>query len=206
MINKDGYHNLGNVSGTFTMTRSKFNYCRIILLTSLFWVLVDAFLILYLTDCSSYKQQYYQAAQQGDSNINNINNHHGVRLVGDEEQKEMNNIDVNLNDYDENMKNRNDRLLNVHKIKQRNKAKTSSTPKDDGKQNFLNKIKQWFREDSANEPTNPPDWPGENGRAVVIPDNLKEESKKRFKENQFNIVASDIMALNRSVPDQRSDA
>ena len=52
--------------------------------------------------------------------------------------------------------------------------------------------------------TNPSNWPGEGGRAVVIPNHLREESKKRFKENQFNIVASDLMALNRSINDQRS--
>lgn len=52
--------------------------------------------------------------------------------------------------------------------------------------------------------TNPPNWHGEGGRAVVIPNELKEESKKRFLENQFNILASDLMALNRSIKDQRS--
>ena len=74
------------------------------------------------------------------------------------------------------------------------------------KQGFLNKIKDWFKEDHSAEPTNPPFWPGENGRGVTIPDKLKKESEKRFKENQFNIVASDLIALNRSVPDQRSEA
>lgn len=54
------------------------------------------------------------------------------------------------------------------------------------------------------EATNPPSWHGEGGRAVVIPDNLQAESKKRFAENQFNILASDLIALNRSIKDQRS--
>lgn len=52
--------------------------------------------------------------------------------------------------------------------------------------------------------TNPSNWPGEKGHAVAIPDQLKEESKRRFSENQFNILASDLMALNRSIRDQRS--
>lgn len=39
---------------------------------------------------------------------------------------------------------------------------------------------------------------------MVIPSNLQAESKKRFGENQFNIIASDLMALNRSIRDQRS--
>lgn len=51
---------------------------------------------------------------------------------------------------------------------------------------------------------NPSHWPGESGRAVAIPSQLKEDAKTRFKENQFNIVASDLMALNRSINDQRS--
>jgi hypothetical protein len=54
------------------------------------------------------------------------------------------------------------------------------------------------------EGSNPSKWPGEGGRGVVIPNDLKEEAKKRFKENQFNIVASDLIALNRSINDQRS--
>jgi polypeptide N-acetylgalactosaminyltransferase len=69
----------------------------------------------------------------------------------------------------------------------------------------MNRLKQWFKED-GDQPTNPSDWPGEGGRAVIIPENLKEEVKRRFPENQFNIVASDLMALNRSVPDQRSSS
>lgn len=51
---------------------------------------------------------------------------------------------------------------------------------------------------------NPSSWHGEGGRAVVIPKELTENAKKRFSENQFNIIASDLMALNRSIRDQRS--
>ena len=65
---------------------------------------------------------------------------------------------------------------------------------------------EWFKEDFSNSPTNPPEWHGENGRAVVMPEQLKEESKERFSENQFDIVASDLIALNRTIPDQRSDS
>jgi hypothetical protein len=64
-------------------------------------------------------------------------------------------------------------------------------------------LEKFFIEDHSNEPTNPSSWPGENGKSVVIPDNLKAEAEKRFKENNFNIVASDLIALNRSVGDRR---
>ena len=52
--------------------------------------------------------------------------------------------------------------------------------------------------------TNPPGWPGEGGRPVVIPEKLHAEAKKRFAENQFNILASDLIALNRSIKNQQS--
>ncbi len=62
----------------------------------------------------------------------------------------------------------------------------------------------YFREDAADVPRNPPDWHGEEGREVVVPRDLQAEVDRRFKENNFNVVASDLVALNRTVPDTRS--
>ena len=45
--------------------------------------------------------------------------------------------------------------------------------------------------------------PGDMGKAVVIPPDLEEESKQKFKIHQFNLLASDMMSLNRSLPDYR---
>jgi len=190
MIGKDGYH---QPLGTFAMTRHRFQYARVILLTSLFWVLVDVFLIYYLTaDCGMTKSRepcdpHMQFGQPS-------------KFLGDEDG-DLTKRKVIEEDEDEILRRRNERLHGL----QKRKSTPSTTLKDD-RQNFLKKLKEWFREDNSHEPTNPPDWPGENGRAVVIPDDKKEEVKKRFKENQFNIVASDMVALNRSVPDQRSTA
>ncbi|GAB6033349.1 hypothetical protein CHUAL_013116 [Chamberlinius hualienensis] len=50
---------------------------------------------------------------------------------------------------------------------------------------------------------NPRSWPGEKGVAVNIPKNREQEMKILFKENQFNLMASNMIALNRSLPDVR---
>jgi len=51
-----------------------------------------------------------------------------------------------------------------------------------------------------------PDVPGEMGRPVVIGDDRQAEMKEQFKVNQFNILASDLISPNRSLPDVRMDA
>jgi len=47
------------------------------------------------------------------------------------------------------------------------------------------------------------DLPGEMGKPVTIPDDRKEEAEKTYSMNQFNLVASDMISLNRSLADAR---
>ena len=51
-----------------------------------------------------------------------------------------------------------------------------------------------------------PDAPGEMGRPVVIGDEKQSEMKEKFKINQFNLMASDLISVNRSLSDVRMDA
>jgi len=50
-----------------------------------------------------------------------------------------------------------------------------------------------------------PTEPGDNGRAVSVPKEREAEAKELFKVNQFNLLASDLMSLNRTLPDYRID-
>ena len=45
--------------------------------------------------------------------------------------------------------------------------------------------------------------PGEMGKAVQIPPEKEEEKKEKFKINQFNLMASEMISLNRSLQDVR---
>ncbi|XP_072331415.1 polypeptide N-acetylgalactosaminyltransferase 13 isoform X1 [Scyliorhinus torazame] len=45
--------------------------------------------------------------------------------------------------------------------------------------------------------------PGEMGRAVLIPKEDQEKMRDLFKINQFNLMASDMIAFNRTLPDVR---
>ena len=49
----------------------------------------------------------------------------------------------------------------------------------------------------------PHEGPGEMGKPVVIPKEDQEKMKQMFKISQFNLMASEMIALNRSLPDVR---
>ncbi len=91
------------------------------------------------------------------------------------------------------------RFRGINDLKPTTKPATTTTEAP----GIMNRIAGWFRDEDTEE-RNPAGWPGENGKAVQVPAVRKDEAKRRFKENQFNIVASDMVALNRSLPDQRS--
>jgi hypothetical protein len=157
----------------------KRQYLHIVIYTSLFWIFVDVFFIMLFSDCT--KEVIIPCPSSSSLLINN-----------------------NSRVFDQN------RPLNpkiiLGKVKYQNETiKTSAARKwwevDPGLNIKIDKEIFYFYVIGA---TNPPNWHGEAGRAVVIPTELKQEAAKRFTENQFNIIASDLMALNRSIKDQRS--
>lgn len=47
------------------------------------------------------------------------------------------------------------------------------------------------------------DAPGEMGKPVIIEPEFQEEAERLFRINEFNLMATDRIALNRSLPDVR---
>ena len=48
--------------------------------------------------------------------------------------------------------------------------------------------------------------PGEMGKPVTIPKSQEKEKNEKFKINQFNLMASEMISLNRSLADVRLSA
>ena len=49
----------------------------------------------------------------------------------------------------------------------------------------------------------PRDGPGEDGKAVTLAPDEQEQADKKFKKAAFNVMISDKIALDRSIPDTR---
>ncbi|KAH9508567.1 Polypeptide N-acetylgalactosaminyltransferase 13 [Bulinus truncatus] len=120
------------------MGRLRFHYCKVIIATSMVWIMLDVFLLMYFTDCTN-----------------------GPRCNPQDILKQV-----------------------------------SEKPKG----GFLQKI---FPKGLL--PNSQALRPGDGGKSVKVPAEREEEAKETFKINQFNLVASDLMALNRTLPDYRMD-
>ena len=170
------------------MNRSKFYTFRTILLTSLFWVFMDVFLIFYLIDCSSYCIKLQQSFEQQYIN----------------KQSSLPRNQLSQVNSDQSLK------LKIQRFHEQNKLKKLDFKSEYIKSTLNSKIiyssvkkEKELIEETKTILNNPKSWPGENGNAVVLPEHLKQKAKERFKENQFNVIASDLIALNRTIPDVR---
>lgn len=136
---------------------------RVIIMTSLVWMLIDAGLYIYFAKFNSSPPLIYPIENLDD------NNH------------EIQSDSI---------------LLNI--IDNENKASDIQNQQCSVENKHCEQ-----EEDTRDEKHNPIEWPGEYGKSVILNGDLQKKADERFDENQFNVVASDMIALNRTLPDQR---
>uniref|UniRef100_A0A1W7RB35 Polypeptide N-acetylgalactosaminyltransferase n=1 Tax=Hadrurus spadix TaxID=141984 RepID=A0A1W7RB35_9SCOR len=130
------------------MVRIRLHTCKIILATSLVWLMVGVCLLMYYTDC--------------------INNGAGCERG----------------------------MLRSSHVREITMSTTRSPKAPRGE------FRRWK---SPELKSNPSKWPGENGKAVVIGKEEEKLKNEKFKLNQFNLLASDRIAVNRSLLDVRME-
>ncbi|ALC38238.1 pgant5 [Drosophila busckii] len=168
--------------------RMRSNTCRIVLLTSLVWAIFDFVLIAHYSDCIGKDGWRCRRAGEYDLDMPNAE-----RLVDDNQLVDDNEI---------------------------NTEKSLDTGDGGGGggiapimgQGFASGgismtyrslvLKKWFQAPTVRESKGKP---GEMGKPVKIPADMKEVMKEKFKENQFNLLASDMISLNRSLTDVRHE-
>ncbi|XP_017782077.1 PREDICTED: polypeptide N-acetylgalactosaminyltransferase 5 isoform X2 [Nicrophorus vespilloides] len=155
-------------------SKLRIHTCRVILLTSLVWFLLVVFILNFYSDCIGSN-----CKRDGEYN---------VELPQASMQKRGK--DYDFNDANEEQ-NRFDK-----------EPDNQSLDKFDGMSSKYKKseLKRW-----RPAPTVIPkgSLPGEHGKPVVIPPEKQALMKEKFKLNQFNLLASDMISLNRSLADVR---
>lgn len=148
----------------------KFHTCKIILLTSLVWFLIDVVVISFYSDCVSGS-----GWGCSENNLNHAN------------QQALQKLTENSNK--ESTKGRG---ILYEQLRDRGKEENVSKR--------YSELRRWKPAPVVQEQLG---LPGELGKAVVLPPEKEALMKEKFKLNQFNLLASDMISLNRSLTDVR---
>jgi len=160
-------------------SRTQLIYCKAIFATSLVWFLLDVFLIMYFTDCPSSRRCLSANGGEDGDKLGLA----GGGGVGEEVDGGGGRADL---------------------------AAAEGANRGGG---FLNKLfggsqtkgKEDKRSGGASDQGVDDGGPGEMGRPVYVPKEQQTLMREKFKLNQFNIMASDKIRLNRTLPDVRME-
>ncbi|CAH0725674.1 unnamed protein product, partial [Brenthis ino] len=164
------------------MLRSKIRIhtCRIILLTSLVWLMVDVALLAFYSECFGDGCNKNKN-ENGDYVVQNNVEFRGKKAaIAAGLQRYINDEDTNIEENELDHDVGDDGLL------------LPPYPRS--------RLKRWSPVPSV-KPDG--DSPGEMGKAVNIPIEQEKLMLEKFQENQFNLLASDMISLNRSLTDVR---
>ncbi|KAK0079356.1 hypothetical protein PV325_001360 [Microctonus aethiopoides] len=161
------------------MFRSKIRIhtCQVILLTSLVWFLVDVMVLMFYSDCI------------------------GGSGWGCHDKKQIQITDTYNNIYNNNDNNNNNNNNNINNDNQVHFDELKGTITDNDHRHYAQSELQLWR--PAKVIRESKGSPGELGSAVHIGREDEAKQQELFKLNQFNLMASDMISLNRSLKDVR---
>lgn len=165
----DKCNNIGRNMFKTLGIRCRRHTCKVILLTSLVWCVLDILILLTYSDCSNGMGW---GCKNGADSLSN-NGHH--QIPG-----------------------KRGALQYAHQVSQE-----FEPPKSQWDGYMKAALRTW-----KPAPVVLPNkgMPGEMGKAVLIPKEREDEKKEKFKINQFNLLASEMISLNRSLADVRLSA
>ncbi|EFX67256.1 hypothetical protein DAPPUDRAFT_218737 [Daphnia pulex] len=172
--------------------RIRMHTCRIILFTSLVWFLLDVAVLFYYSDSPTPSR----GNNVGDGNPGPVPHNSlgilGVQAAGAHPAKRDILDDSNnaVNNFDSAASHSNQKDQEVIEVDERGFSLKYAK----------NQLKKWSLAPVVPEQAG---QPGEMGKPVHLPADQESLMREKFRLNQFNLLASDSISLNRSLPDVR---
>ncbi|XP_046632129.1 polypeptide N-acetylgalactosaminyltransferase 5-like isoform X2 [Daphnia pulicaria] len=172
--------------------RIRMHTCRIILFTSLVWFLLDVAVLFYYSDSPTPSR----GNNVGDGNPGPVPHNSmgilGAQAAGAHPAKRDILDDSNnaVNNFDSAASHSNQKDQEVIEVDERGFSLKYAK----------NRLKKWSLAPVVPEQAG---QPGEMGKPVHLPADQESLMREKFRLNQFNLLASDSISLNRSLPDVR---